>query len=261
MSFNTDKCSVIHLGSENRKQLYSLCGSVLRESTKERDFGIIVDSSMKFSEQCNIAIKNANTILGLKRRTIKCKSQHIIMKLYKALVRLKLEYCIQAWRPYLKKNIDNIEKVQLRATKMIEECKHLNYEDRLIQTGLTTLDERRTRGDLIEVFKMIKSFNKAEYRTFFTIVQNSRTRGHGFKFVKNRSRLDIRKHFFSQRVVNEWNALPEIVVESESVYSFKNNYDKYFSKHNRLLSLSLGETFLLLNIDMVFKQVSRLLKP
>ena len=155
MSFNTDKCSVIHLGRENRKHQYSLCGSVLRESTKERDLGIFVDNSMKFSEQCNIAIKNANTTLGLIRRTIKCKSQHIIMKLYKALVRPKLEYCVQAWRPYLKKNIDNIEKVQHRATKMIEECKHLNYEDRLIQTGLTTLDERRTRGDLIEVFKMI----------------------------------------------------------------------------------------------------------
>ena len=196
MSFNTDKCSVIHLGRENRKHQYSLCGSVLRESTKERDLGIIVDSSMKFSEQCNIAIKNANTTLGLIRRTIKCKSQHIIMKLYKALVRPKLEYCVQAWRPYLKKNIDNIEKVQHRATKMIEECKHLNYEDRLIQTGLTTLDERRTRGDLIEVFKMIKGLNKAEYRCFFTISQNSRTRGHRFKFVKNRSRLDIRKHLF-----------------------------------------------------------------
>ena len=132
------------------------------------------------------------------------------MKLHKALVRPKLEYCVQAWRPYLKKNIDNIEKVQPRATKMIEDCKHLNYEDRLIQTGLTTLDERRTRGDLIEMFKMIKGLNKADYKSFSTIVQNSRTRGHGFKFIKNRLRLDIRRHFVSQRVVNEWNSLPEI---------------------------------------------------
>ena len=157
------------------------------------------------------------------------------MKLYKALVRPKLEYCVQAWRPYLKKNIDNIEKVQHRATKMIKECKHLNYEDRLIQTGLITLDERRTRGDLIEVFKMIKGLNKAEYRCFFTISQNSRTRGHRFKFVKNRSKLDVRKHFFSQRVVNDWNTSSEIVVETESVNCFKNNFDKYISKDRRLL--------------------------
>src|ERR1043165_1200231 len=72
MSFNTEICSVIHLGRKNRKHQYSLCGSVLRESIKERDLGITVDSSTKFSEQCNIAIKNANKTLGLIRRTIKC---------------------------------------------------------------------------------------------------------------------------------------------------------------------------------------------
>lgn len=227
MSFNTDKCSVIHLGKSNMKHKYSLCGSDLRDSINERDLGIIVDNSMKFSEQCNTAIKNANSTLGLIRRTIKCKSRNIITKLYKTLVRPKLEYCVQAWRPYLKKHIDNIEKVQHRATKMIEECRFLNYEDRLGQTGLTTLEERRTRGDLIEVFKMIKGLNKTDYTRFFTLATNNRTRGHRLKIVKNRSRLNIRKNFFSQRVVNDWNALPVVVVESESVNSFKNNYDKY----------------------------------
>lgn len=185
MSFNTEKCAVIHVGSKNSNQQYSLCGSVVRESTIERDLGIIVDSSMKFSEQCNAAIKNANSTLGLIRRTIKCKSQHIITNLYKALVRPKLEYCVQAWRPYLKRNIDNMEKVQHRATKMIEECKHLKYEERLIQTGLTTLEERRTRGDLIEVFKMMKGLSKTDYKKFFTIVENNRTRGHRLKLVKS----------------------------------------------------------------------------
>ena len=89
------------------------------------------------------------------------------------------------------------------------------------------MEERRTRGDLIEAFKMIKGFNKSEYTRFFTMIQNNRTRGHKLKIVKNRSRSNIRKSFFSQRVVNDWNALPVIVIESESVNSFKNNYDKY----------------------------------
>jgi hypothetical protein len=121
---------------------------------------------------------------------------------------------------------------------MIEGCKHLSYEDRLTLTGLTTLEERRTRGDLIEVFKMIKGLNKTDYRNFFTLAQNARTRGHRFKLLKKRSRLDIRKHFFSQRVVNEWNYLPDYVVESESVNSFKNNYDRYVGSDSRLLRLS-----------------------
>jgi ribonucleases P/MRP protein subunit RPP40 len=230
MSFNTDKCSVIHIGKGNGQHRYSLCGSLLRESTQERDLGIIVDNSMKFSEQCNAAIKKANSTLGLIRRSIKSKSNNIVTKLYKALVRPKLEYCVQVWRPYLKKDIENMEKVQRRATKMIAECKGLNYEDRLNITGLPSLEARRTRGDLIEVFKMIKGFSKTDYRGFFTLVQDSRTRGHNFKLVKDRSRIDIRKNFFSQRVVNEWNALPELVVEAESVNSFKNRYDKFVRK-------------------------------
>ena len=120
-----------------------------------------------------------------------------------------------------------MEKVQHRATKIIEEYKLLKYEDRLVRTGLTTLEERRIRGDLIEAFKMIKGLNKSDYKRFFTLAQNNRTRGHAFKIVKNRSRVNIRKNFFSQRVVNDWNALPVWVVGSESVNSFKNNYDKY----------------------------------
>src|SRR6266516_8053586 len=122
--------------------------------------------------------------LRLIRRTIKCKSKNIITKLYKTLVRPKLEYCVQACRPYLKANIENLEKVEHRATKMMEECKVLKYEDRLIQTGLTKLEERRTRGDLIQVFKMIKGLNKSDYKRFFTLSQNNRTRGHALKIVK-----------------------------------------------------------------------------
>ena len=173
-------------------------------------------------------------------------------------MRPKLEYCVQAWRPYLKTNIENLEKVQHRAIKMIEEYKLLKYEDRLVQTGLTTLEERRTRGDLIEVFKMIKGLNKSDYTRFFTLAQNNRTRGHALKIIKNRSRVNVRKNFFSQRVVNDWNALPVLVVDSESVNSFKNNYDKYVgNKRKRLGCLEVRPWMKF----MVSKQVVGLPEP
>ena len=161
------------------------------------------------------------------KRTISHKSKSVITKLYKALVRPQLEYCVQAWRPYLKKDIDKLEKVQHRATKMITECSTLKYEDRLKVTGLTTLEDRRDRGDLIEAFKILKGLNKVDYKQFFTLDSNSRTRGNKYKLVKSRSRLDIRKYFFSQRVVNSWNKLPDSVVDAVSVDSFKNRYDSY----------------------------------
>ena len=233
MLFNVDKCSIMHLGKTNANHLYKIGNNMLKYSDKERDLGVIVDKTLKFSEQVNSVVCKANATLGMIRRNITCKNKFIVTRLYKALVRPKLEYCVQAWRPYLRKDIHKIEQVQGRATRMIEECRGLSYEERLKVTGLTTLEKRRTRGDLIEVFKAVKGITKIDRSSLFTIANNSRTRGHRFKLVKTRSRLDLRKNFFSQRVVNDWNSLPEAVVEANSVNSFKNLYDKYVQTLNR----------------------------
>ena len=87
----------------------------------EKDLGVLIDKSLKFSEQCNSVAKSANNILGMIKKNITCKNKSIIIKLYKSLVRPKLEYCVQCRSPFLKKDIDKLEKVQERATKMIEE--------------------------------------------------------------------------------------------------------------------------------------------
>ena len=231
MKFNVEKCSVIHLGKSNVQNQYLIESTILKSSDKERDLGVIVDYTMKFSEQVNGAVCKANATLGMIKRNITCKNKNIVSKLYKALVRPKLEYCVQLWRPYLKKDIDKIEGVQHRATKMIKECAGLTYENRLKVAGLTTLEERRIRGDMIEVFKILKGINKCDRDNWFQLANNNRTRGHRFKLIKNRSRLDIRKHFFSQRVVNDWNNLPEEVVDAETVNSFKNRYDKHIRRN------------------------------
>ena len=222
----TNKCSVIHLGQNNACAGYSLFNKPLKVSENERDLGIIVDNKLKFSEQCNSAVNKANATLGIIKRNIVSRNHGIVTKLYKALVRPKLEYCIQAWRPYLKKDIDKIERVQRRATKLISECKNLSYEDRLVKSGLTTLEARRNRGDMIEVFKFTKRITKMNPNNLFNYSTSTRTRGHQFKLVKDRPRLDIRKNFFTHRVVNSWNALPSYVVEAESINMFKNRYDK-----------------------------------
>ena len=106
---------------------------------------------MKVSGQCGIASKGYQ-ILGIIRGTITCKEKHLIVPLYKAIFRLHLKYCIEVWRPYRKKDIDKLERIQRRATKMIPDLRDLSYEIRLLQCGLTTLEIRRLRGDQIEVF-------------------------------------------------------------------------------------------------------------
>ena len=230
MLFNLDKCTVMHLGSKNPQREYKMGNNILKKSKQERDLGVIIDSSGKSTEQCIMAVKKANTVLGMIKRNIVYKSKDVIVRLYKALVRPKLEYCVQAWCPYLKKDISILERVQKRATKMIEGYTNMSYEDRLSNTGLIKLEKRRARGDLIQVFKIIKGIDKVDYRQFFEITDSNRshkTRGHNLKIIKVGCKSDIRKHFFSQRVVNAWNGLTQFVVDADTIDSFKNRLDKF----------------------------------
>ena len=130
------------------------------------------------SEQCAIAASKRNQIPGLVRRTIMYKEKQLIVPLYKAIVRPHLEYCIQAWRSYRKKDIDKLERTQQRATKMIPEFRDFSYESRLLQCGLTTLETRRLRGDQIEVFQIVNGYEDVDRNMFFILKEGSRTRGH-----------------------------------------------------------------------------------
>ena len=112
MLFNLDKCVVIHMGNKNQKCLYELGGQNLKSVEQERDLGIIMHNSGKTSEQCTMAANKANQILGMIKRNIKWKDKYIITKLYKTLVRPKLEFCVQAWCPELKKDQEVLERVQ-----------------------------------------------------------------------------------------------------------------------------------------------------
>ena len=227
MLFNVEKCSVMHLGRQNDKHVYNMGSSEIKSITVEKDLGVVFDSNIKFSSQCTVAARNANRILGLIRRNILHKSKDVILRLYKSLVRPHLEYCIQVWNPYLKKDVVLLEKVQKRATKMISELRHLSYDQRLHKLGLISLEKRRIRGDLIQAFKIIKGFDKINMSKFFTLSVGSRTRGHSFKLSKNRARLELRRNFFSQRVVNAWNKLPDEVIDVKTVNAFKQALDEF----------------------------------
>ena len=105
---------------------------------------------------------------------------------------------------------------------MIQGVRGLSYEERLERTGLTTLEVRRERGDLIEVYKILKEFEDIEGKSLFKLADTAHnTRGHSLKLAKSRSRLDIRKYLFSQRVIELWNSLPPHAVFASSVLEFK----------------------------------------
>ena len=153
MLLNFEKCKRIHIGHGNMDEEYKMGDAVLGRTTQQKDLGVTFRGDMNVSEQCGISASKGNKILGLIRRTITYKEKQPIVRLCKAIVRPHLEYCIQAWRPYRKKDIDKLERIQRRTNKMIPELRDLSYESRLLQCGLTALETRRLRGDQIEVFK------------------------------------------------------------------------------------------------------------
>ena len=110
---------------------------------------------------------------------------------------------------------------------MVDGLRVLSYEERLVACNLQSLEERRNRGDLIQTFKFMKGIDKVPHKTFFTPAkQTFYHRGHSAKPFKGRSCLEVRNNFFSQRVVNSWNSLPQSVVEAETTNMFKNRLVK-----------------------------------
>ena len=138
--------------------------------------------------------------------------------------------CIRDRSPYLQRDIDCLEKIQRRATKLVKGMKNLSYEQRLCNLGLPTLAARRLIGDLIETYKIVTGKENIKFEDFFEFgVTGYSLRGHRYKIATKRSRLEVRRNFFSQRVVGPWNQLPSHIVEVPSVNAFKNRYDSWKS--------------------------------
>ena len=231
LKINKTKCKVLHIGVKNVNGRYYLNGLGLRheiESTGlERDLGILVDRNLKFDSHMAQVVSKSNQILGLINRSFVYKDIYTVKKLYLALVRPHLEYGNIIWSPKYRKDIDRIERVQRRATRMVEELRQLPYEERLRRMELPSLVYRRYRGDMIEVYKYINRMNYSS-RDILPVALDTCVRGHRLKLLKRHCRTDLRHEFFSYRVVSRWNLLPEEIVTAPSLNIFKNLLDRYW---------------------------------
>jgi hypothetical protein len=203
MNFNVDKCKVMHVGRSNHRHDYHMGGQPLAKVTDEKDLGIIICSDLKPSKQCTAAANKANKMLGMIKRNITYKTKYNVLKLYNAFVRPHLEYCIQFWSPYLRKDVIKLEKVQRRATKMIPTLRNKSYEERLLALNLFSLEQRRSRGDMIEVWKILNGRENIDMNELLTLDESSITRTNGFKLVRRRFAMEVARNSFGYRVISE----------------------------------------------------------
>ena len=214
------------------ERTYYVGSDKVKNIETEVDLGVCMDSELNFNEERNLRIKKANSMVGAIRRSFVYLDAYTFVKLYKSMIRCHLENAVPVWFPYLVRDIEVIEAVQKRATKMLPATKRMEYKERLTLLKLPTLVYRRHRGDMIEIYKMIHGWYdedvipKIELRE--DIVGRGDNRGHSKQIFITRCTKDVRKYYFTKRAAPVWNSLTEEIVTAPTVDTFKKRLDKFW---------------------------------
>jgi hypothetical protein len=232
LPLSLEKCNVVsfHTSCTPITYNYSLSGHILDRQAAVKDLGILFTSNLNFSKHisnlCNAARSRAAIIF----RCFRSRDCHLLYKAFVTYVRPILEYCSSVWSPYCLKDTRKIEAVQKTFTKRLNGLRDLSYGQRLLALSADTLECRRIKSDLKMYYSIIHNLVDIPSSSLFSF-KVSNTRGNGLTLVKQKFSNNLNRYVFKIRLINLWNLLPDIVVNSPSLNCFSVHLD----------SVNLGE--------------------
>jgi len=218
MRLNENKSKIMYIGAEKScknvftiESYHAAIRSNIVETTLERDLGVMISADLKWRNHVIYCANKANKVLGMLLRTFEYRDLDLIKSLYTTFVRPHLEFAVSVWSPHMQGDIDILEKVQRRATKLVPSLRKLDYEDRLKAMGLTKLELRRERGDMIQFYKLIHGIDDVNWPAVpnLTIKVEPRDgRRHSYQLTRELVKSCAPRYkFFNNRIVNSWNSL------------------------------------------------------
>lgn len=227
---NSVKCYSMSLFSKSNR-IYTINGIDLTVVNRVKDLGLIYTSELSFDEYIVGQVRKANNLISIIRKSFASLTSEEFSILYKSYIRPLLEYNVTLWSPRQEYMKNLLEKTQRRATRLIHNSTNMSYESRLRFLKLGSLENRRQRGDMIEIYKLITGVYGSQ-----SIVQ-LRSHSYGlrmhdlylaFPFKPN---SEFAKSAFPFRAIETFNKLPiSVINNSSNVNTFKNNYDNYLKE-------------------------------
>lgn len=240
LSIAINKCSVCSIRNANLynniNYNYSLSGNIILTCDTVRDLGIEIDSSLKFDKHISLIVHKAMTRCKLILKSFLSKDPTLLLRAFNTYVRPILEYCSPVWSPHYKYLVNKLEHVQQYFTKRLPGLWHNSYKERLNRLGIHTLECRRVITDMQFCYHILnKNIDSTIYNCFIlknNVNTGTKTRGNDFKLLKHFASNNHVKYFFSNRVIDHWNQLPNEIVSTTSINTFKSRLNKCFCRCN-----------------------------
>ena len=231
LDFNVSKCKTMKMSRKlhDITYNYSLNGQELTNVKSEKYLGLVINDSLNWNDHCTDLYTKCNRIMGIIRRNFVNCPKSILKSLFESLIRSRLEYCCTAWDPYRNTHKERIERIQKRYVRMMCKDWSTSYNVLLQNVKMNLLENRRKYHRLVFYYKIVNNLINVGEVNRCTRANRIGRNDNTFKMHVPYARTDYYMKSFYPQTINEWNQLPQTVVNSQSLNTFKSALVKHLN--------------------------------